>query len=284
MHEGGFSLLEVIIAISILIIITAAASVSFSSARQIRDLTTAGQNVLSMIRVAQSKTLAREDNSQWGVRIEQTQVILFRGAMYAGSNVTEAYPLPPTIEIANVALADGATEIVFKLIEGTTSQTGTFDIRVIANPSLVFPVTIESSGKAYRTGAAPFETGTRIVDARHRAFTLGWSIQNSIETALVFSNPPYADATTTITMENFFDAGKTKFDWSGTISVGTSTQILRIHTAYLSATNTVFHIDRDCRDNTKKMRIEIDAKYIATYEADCRTVTVGNFGGVITEP
>ena len=85
-------------------------------------------------------------------------------------------------------------------------------------------------------------------------------------------------------MASYFDAGKTKFDWSGAIAVGTTTQTLRIHTSFLSATDTILHIDRDCRKNTKKMRIDIDAKYIATYETDCKTVTVGNFGGTMSEP
>ncbi len=43
-------------------------------------------------------------------------------------------------------------------------------------------------------------------------------------------------------------------------------------------------VDRDCRKNTKKVKIAIDGKTIAIYEADCVMVTVGTFGGVMSEP
>jgi|GEM_PF-250646 len=280
----GFTLLEIVISIAILILIASAASVSFSNSRNVRELTTASQNVLSILRTTQSKTLAGEENSQWGVHIEQTQVILFRGATYAGAGFTEAYPLPSTIEIANVALLGSGSDVIFKRIEGTTDETGTFELRVKSDTTKTFSVTVESSGKVYQTGTAPTPTGTRLTDARHRAFALGWSIQSSITTTITFEDPPYPNTISTIPMASYFDAGKTKFDWSGAVAVGTTTQILRIHTTSLSATDAVLHVDRDCRRNTKKMRIDIDAKYIATYEVDCKTVTVGNFGGTISEP
>lgn len=284
-QNAGFSLLEILMAISILILITAAASVSFTNSRNIRDLTTAGQNVVSTLRLAQSKTLAGENGSQWGVQIEADRVILFQGSSYtAGASGEEIVLLPPTIEIANISLAGGGTGVVFKRIEGTTDYSGTFDLRVKENTSLVFPVTIESSGKAYRSGQALTETGTRVTDTRHKAFTLGWSISTAATTTLIFENPPYANTSTEIEMEPYFDAGHTVFDWSGTISVGTTSQTLRIHTSSISAGDTVLHVDRDCRNNTKRMTLEIDSKQIAIYEANCKTATVGPYGGTVTEP
>jgi len=280
----GFTLLEIVVSIAILILIASAASVSFSNSRNVRELTTASQNVLSILRTAQSKTLAGEENSQWGVHIEQTQVVLFRGPTYAGAGFSEAYPLPSTIEIANISLAGSGSDVIFKRIEGTTDETGIFELRVKSDTTKIFSITVESSGKIYQTGTAPIPTGTRLQDARHRAFTLGWSIQSSAAITLTFEDPAYPNIISTIPMASYFDAGKTKFDWSGTIAVGTTTQILRIHTTSISAADTILHIDRDCRRNTKKMRIDIDAQYIATYEADCKTITVGNFGGTMTEP
>ena len=282
--SAGFTLLEIVVSIAILILIASAASVSFSNSRNIRELTTASQNVLSILRTAQSKTLAGEEASPWGVHIEQTQVVLFRGVSYAGAGFTEAYPLPATIEIANISLAGSGSDIIFKRIEGTTDETGTFELRVKSDTTKTFSVTVEGSGKVYQTGTAPTPTGTRLQDARHRAFTLGWSIQSSAAITLTLETPPYPNTISAVPMASYFDAGKTKFDWSGAVTVGTTTQILRIHTTFLSATNTVLHIDRDCRKNTKKMRIDIDANTIASYEADCKTVTVGNFGGTMTEP
>ena len=85
-------------------------------------------------------------------------------------------------------------------------------------------------------------------------------------------------------MSSYFDAGKTKFDWSGTIAVGGENQILRIHTTSLTDSDTALSVDRDCRFNTKKVKITIDTRDIATYEADCKTITVGLYGGTMSEP
>ena len=281
---AGFTLIEIVIAISIFILLAGAASVSFVQSRRIRDLTTAGQSILTGIRLAQSRTLAGEENSQWGIKIEQIHVTVFQGTSFAGSSNTEVIPLPSTIEIVNISLTGGTDEAVFKRIEGTTDQAGTFDVRVINDTSLIFPITIETSGKTYRSGATPVPTGTRLIDTRHRAFQLGWSIQTSATTTLTFENPPYANTVLDIPMDTYFDAPKTVFDWSGSVAVGTSTQTLRIHTTALSSFDTTLHIDRDCRKNTKRLTIAIDSKTIATYELNCTSVAVGLFGGVMSEP
>lgn len=277
------SLLEVTIAISILIMLGVLSISSFIGSRNVRDLTTSGGNVLSIVRTAQSNTLAGKDNSQWGVRFEAAQYILFRGASFGAATFTEAFLLPSSIEIVNISLG-GGQEVVFTRVEGKAIQFGTFDVRVKNATSNVFPVTIENSGQAYQTGSVASPTGTRIVDTRHRAFHLGWSIKTSVALTLTFSNPPGADIVYPVVMAPYFDAGPTKFDWAGTVLVGGGNEILRIHTTSLSDTDTVLSIDRDCRTNSKKVVVSIDAKTIATYEADCQTVTVGAFGGTMTEP
>ncbi len=283
-NQKGFSLIEIIIAVAILAMIVVAASVSFRNSRNVNTLTTAGNNVLSVIRVAQSKTLAGENDSEWGIHIETDKITLFRGSVFAGSPYTEATLLPTNIEIANISLAGGGTDIIFTRITGATAETGSFDIRVKDDTSIVFPVTIEASGKVLRTGTAPAVADTRVTDARHKAFTLGWSIKTAATTTLIFANPPYPNTTVDITMAPFFDGTKSKFDWSNSITVGTTTQTLRIHTTSLSDIDTILHVDRDCRKNTLSLTIQIDTKEIATYATDCRTVTVGAFGGTMTEP
>src|SRR3989344_5243797 len=126
----GFTLLEISISVSILALIGALSLVSFVSSRNVRDLTTSGHNVLSILRLAQSKTLAGEDNSAWGMRLETTQFILFRGATYAGATYTKAYVLPNSVEIANINLAGGGQDVILKRISGGTDQAGGFDVRV----------------------------------------------------------------------------------------------------------------------------------------------------------
>lgn len=284
MSRKGFTLIEITVVFGVLILIGAVSIASFANSRNIRELTINGQNILSVLRLAQSKALGGENNTTWGVRFEQTRYILFSGSSFAGSPTTTVYTLPPNLEIVDILLAGGGQEVLFKKITGGTDQGGNLTLRLRNSATLTFPVTIESSGKVYRTGTAPTSLNTRIVDTRHRSFNLGWSIKNSIALILTFSDPPNPDTIQTIAMAGYFNSDKTKFDWSGTVVVGGQNQVLRIHTTSLTDTNTILSVDRDCRKNTKKVRITIDTRDIATYEADCRTVTVGAYGGSISEP
>ena len=280
----GFTLLEIILVIGIFTLIGAITLVSFISSRNVRELTSATQQALSVIRLAQSKTLGAEQNAQWSVHLEPNQLVLFQGPTYAGSPSTRAYALHSSIEIANTALAGGGTDIVFKRITGGTSQSGMFDVRVKSTTSSVRGITVDASGNVFETGTVPAAGAARIIDARHRSFALGWSIKTSTNLTFTFFDPPSADTVTNIAMASYFDAGKTKFDWSGVVTIGGQNQSMRIHTTMVSDTDTALSIDRDCRKNTKKVRISIDGADIATYEADCRTITVHAAGGSMTEP
>jgi len=283
-RNAGLTLIEAVIVVATLMIISALALASFVNSRNVRDLTINGQNILSVLRRTQSRALAGDENDQWGIRLEQTRYTLFKGPNFASSATTTVYDLPQNLEIVNITLSGGGQDIVFKLLSGETDQFGTFDLRVKDSVNLTFPITVEPSGKVFRTGTAPPPSGARIVDARHRAFNLGWSIKTSTTLTLTFSDPQNPDTVYPVAMASYFDAARTKFDWSGKINVGGEDQILRIHTTFLDDTNTVLHVDRDCRKNNKKVAIVIDTRDIATFEADCRTVTVGAYGGTMTEP
>ncbi|MBI2122460.1 MAG: prepilin-type N-terminal cleavage/methylation domain-containing protein [Candidatus Sungbacteria bacterium] len=280
----GFTLLEVLISISVLALISGMALVSFVNSRNVREAIVSGQDMISVLRLAQSKSIGGEDNSAWGVHLEQGQAVLFRGTSYAGATFTQNFSIPARLEIADIALTGGGSDVIFKRITGRTDQAGSFAVRVRTAASISFSVSIDNSGKIYQTGAAQTPAGTRIVDTRHRSFSLGWSLQGYTNMILTFSDPPNPDIVQTIPMAPYFSGGQTKFDWSGNFYIGGQNQVLRIHTTALDGANTILSIDRDCRYNTKKLKIAFDTRDVATYEANCTTVTVGAYGGTMSEP
>lgn len=280
----GFTIIEVIISVGILSLIGALALVSFINSRNIRELTTSGQNVLSILRIAQSKTLGGEDNLPWGVRLERSQTILFRGPTFAGATFIQTHALPANLEIVNISLNGGGDDVIFKKVSGVTDQWGSFQVRVRSEPTMIFPVTVAPSGKVYPAGTAPVEGGARLIDTRHRVFNLGWSIKGYSTTTLTFSDSPNPDILHIFAMASYFNADQTKFDWSGTLTIGGKRQTLRIHTISLTDTNTVLSIDRDCRKNTKGVRVTFNTRDVATYSADCQNITVGAYGGTMSEP
>lgn len=285
-NTKGFTFIETILVAGIIAVLGGIALASFLNSRNARDLITSRQSVMALLRQAQARTLAGEDGSVWGVHVEQTQAVLFRGASYASATYTQTLVLPQTVEIVNIALTGSGSDVMFKQLSGETDQDGSFVVRVKGSPALSGSVIVEKTGKAYESQAASAASGTRVLDTRHRSYHLGtWSIYNSTNLILTFYDPPTTPLPPiTIPMAAFFDAGKTKFDWSGTNTIGGFDQVLRIHTLALSPTDATLSIDRDCRLNTKKVMIEIDTSWIATYEADCRALTLGTSGGTISEP
>lgn len=285
--QKGFTLLEIVITAAIIALVGALSLVSFVNSRRVRDLIVAGQNALSVLQTARANAGAGQDASQWGVRLEQERIILFRGPTYALATASTSYPLPSTVEVADIALAGGGQDVIFKRISGVadTGSAGTFIVRVRGGVAQTFPITIDPSGAAYQTGNAPVPAGTRIKDLRHRTFTFNWGIDDAADLIFTFSDP--VDVRTVVMApaapRTSYDSGEVKF------VVGGIEQAMRVHALSVGASQTALSIDRDCRKNNRKVTIAIrdgDAaiKDIATYEADCRMVTVGAFGGVMAEP
>lgn len=240
--------------------------------------------MLSILGLAQSRTLAGDANSQWGVKMEIDRYTLFRGPAFAGSGANQIFLLPGGIEISQIALLDNGSEIVFQKITGKTLQSGTLTLRANTGSNPAITLAVDPSGRAYRSTDASLPTNNRSIDARHRTFDLGWSIKDATTLTLAFSNPPSPDTIQNVSMAPYFDAAKTRFDWSGEFAIGGQTQSMRIHTLSLTDSTTALSVDRDCRVNTKKTAVSMDSKLIATYEADCATISVGAFGGVMSEP
>ena len=170
-------------------------------------------------------------------------------------------------------------DVIFNRLTGGTSNSGTIVLRIISKPSEISTVKILFSGRAGFSGTVtPIDS--RLKDARHTHFNLGWSIQTSTNLILTFHNPPLADTVNTIPMATYFNPGKTIFDWKGTTVVNGTNQVIRVHTHSLDAFNTVLSIHRDGRITDKALDIKVDTKNIVSY-TNLGIAAVGAFGGTM---
>jgi len=281
----GFTALEIVIVVGVLGLLGALSLVSFVNSRRVRDVSRAAGDTLAILRLAQAKAIAGEDASAWGARLEQSRILLFRGNDYASATLTTIYPLPATVEIVNIALEGGGSEVVFRRLDGRTAQSGIFEVRAAGSAVQASTITIDPSGRAHKSGTAPAASGTRVTDARHRTFTFNWGIDDAVNVIFTYSDP--ADARTVqmqpLPPRSSYDSGFLTF------TVGGADQTIRVHSLSTAPSGTLLSVDRDCRKNSKKVKISItDAdlivKDIAIYEADCRTVAAGAYGGVMSEP
>ena len=272
----SFTLIEILIVIGILAILVVMALPAFRSFRAEADLNDSADKIINTLRLAQSKTLASEEANQWGVYFSTStlphQYTLFQGASYV-SRVTssdEIYDLPGSVEIYDINLT-GEPEVVFDRLIGSTSQSGSISVRLKNDPTENRTIYIENSGQVGLIVPPAPSDAERIKDSRHVHFDLGWSIQNATTVKFYFPDIPQTEQ---ISMADYFDVGKTEFDWEGTFVVGGVDQTFHIHTHSLDAFNTLLciHRDRSEGENDQEVIIYIvDSgvdKDIAHYLAD----------------
>ncbi len=277
--DQGFTAIEILIVISILIILLAITIGSYLFFERRSELDDATHRILEIIRSAQNKTLASKDDTQYGVYFQNDRITIFKGDSYSATSTdNEIFTLPDRLEIYDTSLRGGGNELVFEKLSGRTEQYGSTTIRMIDQPSQATTIFIASSGQLNTSQPSACCQSNRITDTRHLHFDLGWSIQNSATTTLIFSDSP--TITETINMADYFDPTKTEFDWKKTIDVNGENQTLRIHTHSLDAFNTILCVHRDRMRNDKPVQIEIDGKSIVSYDAD-GAISVEAYGGTV---
>src|SRR3989344_3908164 len=169
-RDSGFTLIEVMMAVAALSIIGAIVYGAFSRFRTASVVDEASREVLSTLRMAQSKTLASESNTRYGVRILQNQIMTFSGAAYDANNITETISLSPAVSITGINLGGGVADVVFERLTGRTANFGSLKVEAVSSPGISRDIVIDASGNVNLAQAALTPTGTRITDTRHVNF------------------------------------------------------------------------------------------------------------------
>ncbi len=260
--ERGFTLIELLISVAVLSIVSTAVFIGYRTASLNAELKTAAFQVVDVLNLAKTRTVASLAASQYGVHLEQNQYALFKGATYDALDPnTIFYAIPPSVEIVSIALAGGSSDVVFDRLTGNTVNSGSFAVRLISNATSAKTVTVSVSGRADIVTAALPPTGTRVSDSRHVHFTYDQNVSSAVTLALDY--PGYT--TYNIDFQTYFSGGV--FDWSGTVSVGGVSQVLRIHTHSTSGLSAAFSVTRDLRYNDKELDIYLDGQHLLRYTA-----------------
>lgn len=286
----GFTFVELLVVVGIAVILLAITIVSFKAFHRKSDLDNASQEILTILRLAQNKTLASEGGSKYGVYFDNSssphQYILFKGNSYGSRDISfdEVYKLAKIVEISQINLG-GSLETVFSRVEGRAFPSGNVGLRLTTDVTETRTIYIEESGLVSLSSVLAPADG-RVTDARHVHFNLGWSIQTATTLKFYFPNIPQTE---TIEMMAYFNPAKTEFDWRGTFVVGGVDQVFKVHTHFLDPLTTPYtrlciHRDRNNGKTDQEVIIYIvDGgidKEIAHYLADAAdTVNEGIFGG-----
>lgn len=128
--QRGVSLIEIILVIAIIALI-GATTIPAGSAFLIRNhLRNKANELATSLRIAQINTLVGKEDSQWGVHISSSQIIMFKGATYSapGTSFDQDYDIPASISITQ-------TEVVFDKLTGNPNSTATITVSSNAGDS-----------------------------------------------------------------------------------------------------------------------------------------------------
>lgn len=127
MINKGFSIVEMLVAVSILVIIAALSVSVFSRISNGSSLEKESQIILSMVTKARTESINSVNDTTHGIKFTGSSVALFRGTTYSVSNVESVYNLQSTT-LSNISLTGGVSELYFKKLTGNPSASGSVTV------------------------------------------------------------------------------------------------------------------------------------------------------------
>lgn len=272
--QNGFSLIEILLVLGLLIILVGFAIPTFRYFNSGANLKKSAGEIIGALRAAQSKTMASEGANQWGVYFSTStnQYVLFQGANYGSRNTSFDEPHDLSLQ-TEIYQTDLGQEVVFDRVTGKTNFTGSLSLRLKTDPLKTETIYVESSGRVGTANPLTPSQENRLKDSRHVHFDYSRFITVSAETVkLIFTYDSQTYTKEIIMADNLKEA---QFYWQGEISVGGESQNIEIQTHSINSPGTQFSIHRDRRYNTKALTVEISGDAsggLISYDASGQTV------------
>jgi len=275
-NQIGVTFIEVLFVCAILGVLVAIAVPSFLYFYQYSDINNSTEKIIGILRESYNKTLASQNQSSYGVHFESQKYVLFKGTTYnSSSSDNQNYQLPTDVEIYDIGLVGGGSEVVFDRLTGETEQYGKVSLRLKSNPAKEETIYIKQSGKITLNSLIS-PPDTRQKDSRHVHVDYSRNISTSTEKlSLNFIYNSSTSAEDIIIADNL-EGGQ--IYWQGEIDVEGEIQKIKIHTHQLNNPDTIFCIHRDKRYNSKALQIEISGDTsgsLIEYSAD-GSITTNN--------
>lgn len=128
--QSGFTFLELMIVLGIVVLLAAVVNFSFSKLNGSQTVDKATLSAISILNSAHSLAISGKDESGFGVRILKNKIISFKGA-YGTSNSTTSLS-----NLIAISTSSGiGMDIIFSNLYGNTTASGTIKIYLVSDPT-----------------------------------------------------------------------------------------------------------------------------------------------------
>lgn len=135
-RSRGFTALEILIVIAIIGILTATIMPSFMNFRRNSMLNTDTMNLITLINRARLLSVSSKDDEQYGIHLEPSKAVLFKGVTYsAGAPTNETHEFSTGLTLSSFAINGGGSEVLFDKVTGATTQNATTTLLVTGTTS-----------------------------------------------------------------------------------------------------------------------------------------------------
>jgi prepilin-type N-terminal cleavage/methylation domain-containing protein len=143
----GFTLIETLIGVAIVVIIATVVAVNLSSFTKKQQIDNGVDESIALFNEARSRTVSAFGGNQYGVRVSSGSLEMFTGTTYSSASSNKIVTLPSGISTV-VSIAGGGTDIVFEEMTGDTNQYGTVIIKNSSTTVGQKTITISKTGIA----------------------------------------------------------------------------------------------------------------------------------------
>jgi len=151
LNKKGFTILELVLAIAVLTIVVSTSFITLANFFSSTALDTTNSNIVHFLRKAKANSVYRLNDGSWGVYFYDgggngSSMTLFKGSTYSSRDqiFDDEYEIPGAVTFQNISLAGVGTEVVFEMITGETSNTGSIQIQDENSNS--YSITVNSLG------------------------------------------------------------------------------------------------------------------------------------------
>jgi prepilin-type N-terminal cleavage/methylation domain-containing protein len=151
MHKG-FTLVEILITISIIAVVSIVGFLSLFEYRDRQDLDLVVQEIVIILRNAQDRSISQESSSRYGVHFENPAADgsgfydLFSGVTYATGTIVSKATLRPTIQFSEPA-SGNSKDVIFSPVSGLPNASTTITISLRKDPAVLKTIIINANGQ-----------------------------------------------------------------------------------------------------------------------------------------